>query len=291
MNFPRLSRRNLLGSGFLGSILGFASTATGMGSSSALASTSSHSNALHDKHAMGAMMTVGEVDHARNGFDPHAMLTDWDRGTTSVGEDGRVTREFEVTAEDKEIEIAPGIFFPAWTYNGRVPGPTLRATEGERLRIDGADAVVKAEHNPCANIANALLFTSPESAARRQIEQIRSHNPSVVIGLDFPFWFLYGNIATEEERAAHAADSTKRIELDGALVIPGFIEGHGHFLGIGGMKTQLDLTGAASSQQHQVKAVFYVFEAIFYGNARHALGPVRKKVRNNSGKACKSKGL
>ena len=29
----------------------------------------------------------------------------------------------------------PGVFFPAWTYNGRVPGPTLRANEGDRLRI------------------------------------------------------------------------------------------------------------------------------------------------------------
>jgi manganese oxidase len=25
--------------------------------------------------------------------------------------------------------------FPAWTYNGRVPGPTIRATEGDRVRI------------------------------------------------------------------------------------------------------------------------------------------------------------
>ena len=49
--------------------------------------------------------------------------------------DGRTLRTFEIVAEDKEIEIAPGIIFPAWTYNGRVPGPTLRATEGERLRI------------------------------------------------------------------------------------------------------------------------------------------------------------
>jgi FtsP/CotA-like multicopper oxidase with cupredoxin domain len=40
-----------------------------------------------------------------------------------------------IEAADKEIEIAPGIMFPAWTYNGRVPGPSLRATEGERLRI------------------------------------------------------------------------------------------------------------------------------------------------------------
>ena len=25
--------------------------------------------------------------------------------------------------------------FPAWTYNGRVPGPTFRCVEGERLRF------------------------------------------------------------------------------------------------------------------------------------------------------------
>jgi FtsP/CotA-like multicopper oxidase with cupredoxin domain len=36
---------------------------------------------------------------------------------------------------DREIEIAPGVFFPAWTYNGEVPGPTLRATEGDRVRV------------------------------------------------------------------------------------------------------------------------------------------------------------
>jgi FtsP/CotA-like multicopper oxidase with cupredoxin domain len=83
----------------------------------------------------GAMITVGEVDYARNGFDPSAVLTDWERGTVSALPDGRTLRTFEITGEDKEIEIAPGIMFPAWTYNGRVPGPTLRATEGERLRI------------------------------------------------------------------------------------------------------------------------------------------------------------
>lgn len=81
------------------------------------------------------MTTVGEVDHARNGFDPMELLTDWDTGDVSTLPSGQTLREFRLTAIDKEIEIAPGIFFPAWTYNGRVPGPTLRATEGERLRI------------------------------------------------------------------------------------------------------------------------------------------------------------
>src|SRR5918995_1465580 len=44
-------------------------------------------------------------------------------------------REYTLRASDKEIEIAPGVFFPAWTYNGTVPGPVIRATEGDTLRV------------------------------------------------------------------------------------------------------------------------------------------------------------
>lgn len=87
----------------------------------------------HDTH--DGMTTVGEVDYERNGFDPHDILTDWDTGTASRSPDGRTLREFDIIAEDKEIEIAPGVFFPAWTYNGRVPGPTLRVGEGDRVRV------------------------------------------------------------------------------------------------------------------------------------------------------------
>jgi FtsP/CotA-like multicopper oxidase with cupredoxin domain len=47
---------------------------------------------------------------------------------------GRV-REYSLTAIDREIEIAPGVFFPAWTYNGTVPGPVIRATEGDVLCV------------------------------------------------------------------------------------------------------------------------------------------------------------
>ena len=49
--------------------------------------------------------------------------------------DGSLLREYEIYAADREIEIAPGLFFPAWTYNGQVPGPTIRATEGDRVRV------------------------------------------------------------------------------------------------------------------------------------------------------------
>lgn len=98
--------------------------------------------AVQNANAMELSMTtdqslgaVGEVDHAANGFDPTTMLTDWDVGRVETMDDGRTLRTFHVEAEDKEIEIAPGVYFPAWTYNGRVPGPALRATEGDRIRV------------------------------------------------------------------------------------------------------------------------------------------------------------
>ena len=94
-----------------------------------------HASAHNGGHGDGQSMLVGAVDHERNGFDPLQMLADWDTGRVSTLENGQTLREYEIVAVDKEIEIAPGIFFPAWTYQGRVPGPTLRCTEGDRIRI------------------------------------------------------------------------------------------------------------------------------------------------------------
>ncbi|MET0532084.1 MAG: multicopper oxidase domain-containing protein [Microvirga sp.] len=139
-----LSRRGLLRGGLAtagGSILGAiaASSQTphgGHGPQGATGGAKPGGEGAHDSHgAHGGMITVGEVDNARNGFDPTALLTDWETGAVSTLPDGRTLRTFQITGEDKEVEIAPGIFFPAWTYNGRVPGPSLRVTEGDRIRI------------------------------------------------------------------------------------------------------------------------------------------------------------
>ena len=92
----------------------------------------------HRKHHDNRVM--GKVDHARNGFDPHELLTEWDTGSVTQLPNGKMLREYHITAVDTEIEIAPGVFFPAWTYNGRVPGPSLRATEGDQIRIHFSNA-------------------------------------------------------------------------------------------------------------------------------------------------------
>lgn len=47
---------------------------------------------------------------------------------------GRV-REFALVAKEAAWEIAPGVSVPAITYNGQVPGPLIRVTEGDTLRV------------------------------------------------------------------------------------------------------------------------------------------------------------
>jgi FtsP/CotA-like multicopper oxidase with cupredoxin domain len=90
------------------------------------------------------MGTVGRVPS--DPFNPARFLTSWNFSDLPEAErskfyretprpDGTLLREYEIYATDREIEIAPGLFFPAWTYNGQVPGPTIRATEGDRVRV------------------------------------------------------------------------------------------------------------------------------------------------------------
>ncbi len=42
---------------------------------------------------------------------------------------------FHLTTGEFEHEIAPGLKVKCWGYNGRTPGPTIEAVEGDRLRI------------------------------------------------------------------------------------------------------------------------------------------------------------
>ncbi len=76
------------------------------------------------------LYTVSTVE-----FDPMEYLRDFNYGRVSQLSDGTI-REFTIIAEDDKImEVSPGIFYNVWTFNGTVPGPTIRATEGDIVRV------------------------------------------------------------------------------------------------------------------------------------------------------------
>jgi FtsP/CotA-like multicopper oxidase with cupredoxin domain len=116
-----------------------AASAASNGSSDGVKERDLPGPAPHDGHGGVAdhpgFRRGAKVDHTTNGFHPTEILRDFDGGKTRRLASGRVLREWELVAGDTEVEVAPGVKFAAWTYNGRIPGPTLRAREGEKLRI------------------------------------------------------------------------------------------------------------------------------------------------------------
>jgi len=137
-----ISRRRLLGGAAAVGVpaaIGLNQLISGSGSGSAAAAepaaTGHEGHGGHEGFVHASFAKDRSVDHKRNGFNPTELLRDFDYGKTRRLPNGRVLREWEIVAQDQEIEIAPGVRYEAWTYNGRVPGPTLRAREGELLRI------------------------------------------------------------------------------------------------------------------------------------------------------------
>ncbi|HYF27100.1 MAG TPA: multicopper oxidase domain-containing protein [Baekduia sp.] len=137
-----LTRRGLLGRSVpvLGAGAAVLATSTASGQQHAGHGSAGGAGSSGDDHVAGHSgghaSFRGTVDHRANGFDPHEILRDFDWGRTRRLPGGRVLREWDVVAAEQDIEVAPGVTFAAWTYNGRVPGPTLRAREGDRLRIN-----------------------------------------------------------------------------------------------------------------------------------------------------------
>jgi FtsP/CotA-like multicopper oxidase with cupredoxin domain len=125
----RIARREFLAKAAAGLVGGLT-----LGRAGALpAAASTATSNPHSSHA--GNMTVGEVDLKRLGFDPSHYVRSFDWGRVSRLPSGRTVRDYTIVASERDIEIAPGIFFPAWVFNGSVPGPTLRAREGDLLRV------------------------------------------------------------------------------------------------------------------------------------------------------------
>jgi len=67
-------------------------------------------------------------------INPMQIARDFDYGTVTR-ENGRTVREFRLEANTSIVQLNSAVTFNTWNVNNRVPGPTLRATEGDRIRV------------------------------------------------------------------------------------------------------------------------------------------------------------
>ena len=104
---------------------GAAALGAGLVSRSALA-------ALPESPVMeSAAMQVPEVPNTGPHFNPVVTLNGWSLPWRM----NNGWKEFHLTAEAVEREIAPGMTARLWGYNGQSPGPTIECVEGDKVRI------------------------------------------------------------------------------------------------------------------------------------------------------------
>lgn len=58
-----------------------------------------------------------------------AISAGW--ATTALAE----LRQFEMTIEEVEIDVAPGLTAKVWAFNGQVPGPLIHVNEGDEVEV------------------------------------------------------------------------------------------------------------------------------------------------------------
>jgi len=85
------------------------------------------------------------------------------------------------------------------------------------------DAALLVAHEPVQNLANSMFFIQPEAAGRYQIDQALRARPTLLIGIDFLFWFCYGEGPTDKDRLQRFEQGLKLLETVPCPLIVGDI--------------------------------------------------------------------
>jgi nitrite reductase (NO-forming) len=85
---------------------------------------------------LGALVPFSGIVSIDNNNEINGGASEAEAATSSSSTAIPPTRkEYTLIAQDAELEIAPGKVVKTWTYNGTMPGPTLRFTEGDNVTV------------------------------------------------------------------------------------------------------------------------------------------------------------
>ncbi|HEY2330190.1 MAG TPA: hypothetical protein VGI63_10310, partial [Verrucomicrobiae bacterium] len=110
---------------------------------------------------------------------------------------------FQLTAAAADSVWQRVVVIGASASGGFVLSEPFGGTNTDNCKLNRyLDAAIAARHAPLKNLATAMLFMSPEAIAAQEIEAVTNTQPTLVIGVDFLFWFCYGAGRTDAERAS-----------------------------------------------------------------------------------------
>jgi len=90
------------------------------------------------------------------------------------------TVEVRLTVEKRSLEVAPGWKREVWTYNGQVPGPTIRVNQGDTVKITlvNGDATSHSIDFHAARISPQAAFKSVDTGKDLTFE-FKANDPGV----------------------------------------------------------------------------------------------------------------
>lgn len=119
---------------------------------------------------------------------PVEYLTHFNCGHLSKEGAGKTIRQFTlIVEENKKIPITyEGHIFDGWTFNGTIPGPTMRVTEGDLVKI----RVINSNEN---TNAHSLYTQSAISGKRDTFTATGQPGGTIAPGRSFTYEFIAGH--------------------------------------------------------------------------------------------------
>lgn len=112
-----------------------------------------------------------------------------------------VLTQLSVRAGESPLERV--VVIGASASSGFILSEPFGGTNTDSCRLSHyLDAAIAAPHQPPKNLSSPLLFLSPEAVAIQEVEACTNRHPTLVVAVDFLFWFCYGEGRTDADRAA-----------------------------------------------------------------------------------------
>ncbi len=121
--------------GMVGTLTVSSSAGAAAGSSGATGTTGASGSMNMGSGSMGQMTAQEMADSHKAGVDAFPAKT---QGTGNVDLKPKIengVKVFTLTATELKWETEPGTFYDAMAFNGQIPGPTIHASYGDRVRI------------------------------------------------------------------------------------------------------------------------------------------------------------